>query len=64
MRFEDSFENTQWRKAKSKVGNSRRHEDNYFQFLMNVKVTSDAEADYDEEECNDEDDYNEDGHDV
>ena len=33
MRFEDSFENTQWRKAKSKAWNSRRHEDNYFQFL-------------------------------
>ena len=31
---------------------------------MNVKVTSDDEADYDEEECDDDDDYNEDGHDV
>ena len=29
---------------------------------MNVKVTSDAGADYDEEECDD--DFNEDGHDV
>ena len=33
-------------------------------FWMNVKVTSDAGADYDEEECDDDDDYNEDGHDV
>ena len=31
---------------------------------MNVKVTSDAGADYDKEECDDDDDYNEDGHDV
>ena len=29
-----------------------------------MKVASDAGADYDEEECDDDDDYNEDGHDV
>ena len=31
---------------------------------MNVKVTSDAGADYDEEECDDDDEDNEDDHDV